>query len=440
MNEIGNKIRTLRKAKGYKQIDICNNILSRTELSKIENGRRTPSIYQIKYISEILNTSVDYLLNVNYEKSSDKIKSSQKSSIEYLFNSKQYNKITISFEKGNIFSTNDIKNLFFVGSSYYKTEFYTESKKLLLKFIKKYEAISYKSQEKYCEKYAEALRDLFYIENGGKEENIELSKLHKAKKELERHEKFNCKLYYEILYHIGFVYFCINKYDNAEAIISELLDKNKEIINLTIVPDSHLVLSRVYYNTDKYDKSIENLNKALFLYKYSKNDNVIVCNVEYSNIYRFMGEYNKAISIIEDVSERYLEEKKIDKIFKLYKSFIYFNMIEYESVSVILKCIRINDLKCPIKKSSYYFLRGHIAYMNNKYKEAERYLKKSEKYFILNHFYYDLKLLYSDLYNITRDDKYKSLYEKYSIQHKNSKKNIVESLDIKKYIKKPANG
>ena len=153
-----------------------------------------------------------------------------------------------------------------------------------------------------------------------------------------------------------------------------------------------------------------------------------------------MGEYNKAISIIEDVSERYLEEKKIDKIFKLYKSFIYFNMIEYESVSVILKCIRINDLKCPIKKSSYYFLRGHIAYMNNKYKEAERYLKKSEKYFILNHFYYDLKLLYSDLYNITRDDKYKSLYEKYSIQHKNSKKNIVESLDIKKYIKKPANG
>ena len=142
-------------------------------------------------------------------------------------------------------------------------------------------------------------------------------------------------------------------------------------MNLTIVPDSHLVLSRVYYNTDKYDKSIENLNKALFLYKYSKNDNVIVCNVEYSNIYRFMGEYNKAISIIEDVSERYLEEKKIDKIFKLYKSFIYFNMIEYESVSVILKCIRINDLKCPIKKSSYYFLRGHIAYMNNKYKEAE---------------------------------------------------------------------
>ena len=58
MNEIGNKIRTLRKAKGYKQIDICNNILSRTELSKIENGRRTPSIYQIKYISEILNRTL----------------------------------------------------------------------------------------------------------------------------------------------------------------------------------------------------------------------------------------------------------------------------------------------------------------------------------------------------------------------------------------------
>ena len=99
MNEIGNKIKNLRKALGYNQKDICNDILSRTELSKIENGRRTPSIYQIKYISDILNTSADYLLDVNTKKNEHTGSNDNKSTIEKLFSSKQYHKITISFEK-----------------------------------------------------------------------------------------------------------------------------------------------------------------------------------------------------------------------------------------------------------------------------------------------------------------------------------------------------
>lgn len=436
VNEIGNKIKTLRKALGYKQEDICNDILSRTELSKIENGRRTPSIYQIKYISEMLNTSADYLLDVISKKSNHKSYDDNKSNIEKLFSSKQYHKITISFEKGNVFTSDNISNLFFVGSSYYKTDFYCESGKLLTKFVKEYEALSYDTQESYCENYAHALRDLFYMENGNKDKNIDMSKLYKAKNELEKHEKIHSKIYLEILHHISFVYFCIDRFSDAVSVLSLLLDKSGNMIDLDIVPDSHLILARVYYNTDKYDEALRNLDDAAFFYKYSSNNSAIVCSLDYANVYRFMGQYNKAVKAIEEADNEYLIKNKFDKIFLLYKSFIYFNMIDYETVMKLLKHIKITDLNCYTKKSSYYFLKGHIAYINNQYDEAVKYLKKSEKYFKINNYCYDLKLLYSDLYSITKDDEYKKLYDKYSVKHGDCKKNIIESLDINKYTAK----
>lgn len=436
MNEIGNKIKNLRKALGYNQKDICNDILSRTELSKIENGRRTPSIYQIKYISDILNTSADYLLDVNTKKNEHTGSNDNKSNIEKLFSSKQYHKITISFEKGNIFNDNDIDNLFFVGAAYYKTEFYVESKKILLKFIKEYEGLNYDTQEEYCENYAEALINLFYMENSSKNKDIEMSKLYKAKNEIEKHEKINSKIYLKILYHIGFVYFYIDRFSDAVSVLSSLVDKSKKTIELDLVPDTHLILARVYYNTDQYAESLRNLDDALFLYKYSNNNSSIVCSIDYANVYRFMGQYNEAVKSIEEADSEYLKNNKFDKIFLLYKAFIYFNMTDYEAVMQQLKQIKITDLNCYTKKSSYYFLKGHIAYVNNQYEDAVKYLKKSEKFFKINNYCCDLKLLYNDLYSITKDDEYKKLYDKYSVKFIDCKKNIIESFDIDKYIAK----
>jgi hypothetical protein len=54
----------------------------------------------------------------------------------------------------------------------------------------------------------------------------------------------------------------------------------------------------------------------------------------------------------------------------------------------------------------YYFILGHISYLNNEYTKAKNYLKKCEEYFTSENYTYDLTLLYKDLYEITQDQKY----------------------------------
>ena len=62
MYSLGKKVKLLRKEVGLKQEDLTCDILSRTMLSKIENDKVTPSIYQLNHISKKLGYSVDYFL------------------------------------------------------------------------------------------------------------------------------------------------------------------------------------------------------------------------------------------------------------------------------------------------------------------------------------------------------------------------------------------
>ena len=65
MYSLGKKIKSLRKELGLKQEELTCDILSRTMLSKIENDKVTPSIYQLNHISKKLGYSVDYFLQTD---------------------------------------------------------------------------------------------------------------------------------------------------------------------------------------------------------------------------------------------------------------------------------------------------------------------------------------------------------------------------------------
>ena len=62
MYSLGKKVKLLRKEIGLKQEELTCNILSRTMLSKIENDKVTPSIYQLDHIAKKLGVSIEFFL------------------------------------------------------------------------------------------------------------------------------------------------------------------------------------------------------------------------------------------------------------------------------------------------------------------------------------------------------------------------------------------
>lgn len=63
---IGEKIKSLRQEKRFKQEDLAKKIgISRLMLGKYERGQATPSADTLQKLAQILNVSTDYLLSAD---------------------------------------------------------------------------------------------------------------------------------------------------------------------------------------------------------------------------------------------------------------------------------------------------------------------------------------------------------------------------------------
>lgn len=60
IENIGDKIKNLRKKKGMSQEDLCKNICSQSEISRIENNKINPSSYILQQIAKRFGVSIDY--------------------------------------------------------------------------------------------------------------------------------------------------------------------------------------------------------------------------------------------------------------------------------------------------------------------------------------------------------------------------------------------
>lgn len=59
--ELGKKIKTLRKTRGFSQEDLANNLgLRRSTISNYEIGRRTPSLKELERLAHVLGVNLDY--------------------------------------------------------------------------------------------------------------------------------------------------------------------------------------------------------------------------------------------------------------------------------------------------------------------------------------------------------------------------------------------
>lgn len=61
MNEIGGKLKTLRKGRGLTQFELAEKVgLSRCTISNYECGRRSPHISEIRILSDFFGVSLDF--------------------------------------------------------------------------------------------------------------------------------------------------------------------------------------------------------------------------------------------------------------------------------------------------------------------------------------------------------------------------------------------
>ena len=59
--ELGKKIKTLRKSRGFSQEDLALNLgLRRSTISNYEIGRRTPSLKELERLAHVLGVGLDY--------------------------------------------------------------------------------------------------------------------------------------------------------------------------------------------------------------------------------------------------------------------------------------------------------------------------------------------------------------------------------------------
>ncbi|WP_157964495.1 helix-turn-helix domain-containing protein [Exiguobacterium flavidum] len=63
---VGNEIKNLRKARGMTQKELCEGICSQAEISKIENGKNSPTVDLLQMIAKRLRVSLSHLFQDQY--------------------------------------------------------------------------------------------------------------------------------------------------------------------------------------------------------------------------------------------------------------------------------------------------------------------------------------------------------------------------------------
>lgn len=421
---LGKKVKLLRKEVGLKQEDLTCNILSRTMLSKIENDKVTPSIYQLSHISKKLGYSVDYFLQTDSLSYSSNTQ--YEDSIYKLFKNENYLSIISKFEKQILNINSNIEYAYYIGYSYYKMHYFKESIKFLNRYLKNIELLQDCDLVSHLENVSTALNILsiiFMEEDYTKAIQYAL----KAKDILQKNRLTKSRTYFVVINNLGGFYNKISDYEKCINLLEEFLSYNKELIYLQIFASIHISLSSAYYNTGDYDHSIENIKKAIFFFLYTKDKvNAIECFLNYINALRYSKKYDEAIKILDEVVLKYKDtfDSSLKISFIMQKAILEFNIRNFDASLEELTKLNIKDLD-SYNRNCYYFMKGHIAFINNELELSKTYFKNCEKFFINSNYLYDLDLLYNDLYEMTSDSKYSNLQHKLIDSCDNPRKNIV---------------
>lgn len=420
--KIGNKIKKLRLENNITQDELCGNFLNRTVLSKIENNKIEPSISQLKHISNKLNIQINYFF-IEEEIVNNKTNIVSFNRIKEMYNIRNYSSIIKLVELNKIkFAKNDFIQYYFIGMSYFNLGINKDSLKYLKKFTNNYNKSSNETKKIYIRNFAIASNSLYKIMLTKYDYLKAKNYLIPAIKQLYLHNLSNSYISFIIHNNLAHVYNKTSNYKKTITLLEFLLNTNKELLYINIIPDIHLSLNIAYYNIQKYDKSIEHIKKSIFFYNYIEEKNLsMLCYLNFINAERYSENFHKAFDLIQNCKKVCANNKSLMKDFLIQESIINFNLKNYNKCLQILNSLKITKLKKD-SKNNYIFMKGYIDFINKDYEAALINLKKCENFYIQNNYSLDLYYLYDTLYKITKD----TIYKNKSIEYKNKigRKNI----------------
>lgn len=424
---LGSKIKALRLKQKICQQDLCCNILSRTILSKIENNKMFPSIPQLEHISKVLSIPL-YCFFEDNELTADIVDEIETSSdqmiiIKDLFDNKKYLRLIDDYEQKNFKLGLDCIIYYYTGMSYFYINLYNSSLMLLRKFITNYKHSNDSYKYKNVEYFATALNTLssimFYNSNYKKA----LSYLNEAINVMELYKKCETKIYDIVISNVGSIYCKTQQYEKAIAVLESFLSNKYDMVYLLAGASIHLSLNIAYFQLSKYNDSINHVKKAIWLFNYiDRKFDSNECYLNYINMLRFTGNFDEAVSLIYSLKKENENDDELINLLLIEEMEVYFNLGEFDKLLVVLKSIKLKNLR-KASKMDYYLIVGHVLFTEGNFNTSYNYLNKCIKYFISQKFYIDLKLIYDDFLIIFNDDNYRLLSEKY--KKMDSKKNII---------------
>lgn len=368
----GEKIKRARIFKGITLKELCEDKISIAKMSCIENGKAKADRELLEYIAEKIEIDLDYLIEDVYEQitnnlalikknisSDDEVEEKLKDNLSYAIKYEYYN---LAFEFIHILFTyyieeNKIENIQLIISEYYdlyqrdnteeNTIIYFKDMARYLLYNKEYiEAISYYGK----------LREMM----------------------LQRDTEYDRSEYCLITYNEAICYQNIDKFDEAYALLSEIID---DVENL----NSHEVKGKIYHIYTnvciklKKDGVDEYKGRA---YEYEKHNPISLAKSygDYGKYYFAVGEKEKAIKEIEagiKIFPKDNEEKYVEFLNSCTEILIANEQYEvaYEITEDALNMAIITNNIRLIERA--YYLKGTILQKMDKYTEAEKYMNLS---------------------------------------------------------------
>lgn len=373
---LGQKLRRLRKDKGLTLETLGGDFVSKAHLSIIENGKASPSIDLLKYLSKKLEVDLELLLeteknqairycNLWLEEMEVKIRLGKLKDAQMLYDEIQ--EIALEYDLLDILGESSIllSQIFInireydLGLSYIqKSIYYSIKGNNILRVVKGYikEGDTYILTKKYdisIQKYLQGLS--FYSELTYDDLRLKSKILHK----------------------LSFCYNKINNNEKALEFIEEACRVDKIINNPKIHIEKLIDYSRTCMLNREYDRAEKVLNNALSLLDDNEqkyNEALIEKNL--GKVYLRNGNYEKGYKHLL-ISKRLEEENGMQELpetlFELYRYFIKKNQIE-KAFEQLGHAIRF----CDDMKLIEYKKEGLNLYINY-YLEQQRYEEAAEK-------------------------------------------------------------
>jgi len=410
ISSIGSKIKSLRKNKKLTQAQLCGDKISRSVLSLIENNKMEPSLSQLNHICKVLDVPITYFTSdINYNETAKITYNHEKLNLAKSFLAGEYEHIIKLYEHDyeQFDAIDNINKHYYLGMSYYNLKIYKEANKALRKYIKAFSKTPISYQKDNCIEYATALNSIskIYIQRKNYKKAEEY--LIRAYNFLTEYHEINSLIYFVVINNLSLVFNKTAQYKKTYTLINDFFNTHDNLTYRMIAPQLHIAMNIACYNLGKYDESIEHIQKSILLFNYGNETHEIGrCYINYINSLRYSHRFSEAFEIVEKCKKEFYNNKVLYRKFCMQELILYFNKGNYSKVVELLKKINVKELQ-EMGKNNYFFISGHIAFINKDYEAALKNFKKCETYFIKNMFHYDLALMYDDLFAITGDKLFK---------------------------------